>query len=56
MGYRIRTAALKHHVPYITTLAALRAAVAAICRLKKGQGAERFLYSLVQRNSHLLRR
>ncbi|RKY70320.1 MAG: carbamoyl phosphate synthase large subunit [Candidatus Latescibacterota bacterium] len=56
VGYRIRTAALKHHVPYITTLAALRAAVAAIRRLKKGQGAERFLCNLVQCNSHLLRR
>jgi carbamoyl-phosphate synthase large subunit len=29
-GYRIRTAALAHHVPYVTTLVALRAAVAAI--------------------------
>jgi len=30
VGHRIRTAALKHHVPYLTTLAALRAAIAAI--------------------------
>ncbi|MBC7097980.1 carbamoyl-phosphate synthase large subunit [Candidatus Bipolaricaulota bacterium] len=30
VGYRIRTEAARHHVPYITTLAALRAAVAAI--------------------------
>ena len=29
-GYRIRTAALEHHVPYVTTLVALRATVAAI--------------------------
>jgi carbamoyl-phosphate synthase large subunit len=29
-GYRIRTAALAHHVPYVTTLVALRATVAAI--------------------------
>lgn len=30
VGYRIRVQALKHHIPCITTLAALRAAVAAI--------------------------
>jgi carbamoyl-phosphate synthase large subunit len=30
VGYRIRTAALDYHVPYITTLVALRTAVAAI--------------------------
>ncbi len=29
-GYRIRMAALEHHVPYVTTLVALRATVAAI--------------------------
>jgi len=29
-GYRIRTTALEHHVPYVTTLVALRATVAAI--------------------------
>ncbi|MGC9468149.1 MAG: carbamoyl-phosphate synthase large subunit [Anaerolineae bacterium] len=29
-GYRIRMAALQHHVPYVTTLVALRATVAAI--------------------------
>jgi carbamoyl-phosphate synthase large subunit len=29
-GYRIRTAALQHHMPYVTTLVALRATVAAI--------------------------
>jgi carbamoyl-phosphate synthase large subunit len=30
VGYRIRTAALDYHVPYVTTLVALRTAVAAI--------------------------
>jgi len=34
VGYRIRTAALDHHVPYVTTLVALRAAVAAIRALR----------------------
>jgi carbamoyl-phosphate synthase large subunit len=29
-GYRIRTAALEHHMPYVTTLVALRTTVAAI--------------------------
>ena len=29
-GYRIRVAALEHHVPYVTTMVALRATVAAI--------------------------
>jgi len=29
-GYRIRTTALEHHVPYVTTLVALRATVAAV--------------------------
>jgi carbamoyl-phosphate synthase large subunit len=33
-GYRIRTAALQHHVPYVTTLVALRATVAAIRYLR----------------------
>ena len=33
-GYRIRTAALEHHVPYVTTLVALRATVAAIRYLR----------------------
>jgi carbamoyl-phosphate synthase large subunit len=32
-GYRIRNAALTHHIPYITTLVALRAGVAAIRHL-----------------------
>ena len=38
VGYRIRTAALKHRVPYITTLSALRVAVAAIRRQKTRTG------------------
>ncbi|MGC9522102.1 MAG: carbamoyl-phosphate synthase large subunit [Anaerolineae bacterium] len=33
-GYQIRTAALEHHVPYVTTLVALRAAIAAIRYLR----------------------
>jgi carbamoyl-phosphate synthase large subunit len=36
VGHRIRTAALRHHVPYVTTLAALRATVAAIRSLRSG--------------------
>jgi carbamoyl-phosphate synthase large subunit len=36
VGYRIRTAALDHHVPYVTTLVALRATVAAIRALHSG--------------------
>lgn len=35
-GYRIRTAALEHHVPYVTTLVALQATVAAIRYLRTG--------------------
>jgi carbamoyl-phosphate synthase large subunit len=38
-GYRIRTAALECHVPYITTLVALRATVAAIRALRPGHVA-----------------
>jgi carbamoyl-phosphate synthase large subunit len=37
VGQRIRTTALKHHVPYITTLAALRAAIAAIRSIRSGR-------------------
>jgi carbamoyl-phosphate synthase large subunit len=37
VGYRIRTAALEHHVPYVTTLVALRATVAAIRALRSGR-------------------
>jgi carbamoyl-phosphate synthase large subunit len=36
VGYRIRTTALNHHVPYVTTLVALRATVAAIRALRSG--------------------
>ncbi len=36
VGYRIRTAALDYHVPYVTTLVALRATVAAIRALRAG--------------------
>jgi carbamoyl-phosphate synthase large subunit len=36
VGHRIRLASLDHHVPYITTLAALRAATAAIRSLRSG--------------------
>jgi carbamoyl-phosphate synthase large subunit len=36
VGHRIRTTALRHHVPYVTTLAALRTAVAAIRSLRSG--------------------
>ncbi|MEJ5311465.1 MAG: carbamoyl-phosphate synthase large subunit [Anaerolineae bacterium] len=35
-GYRIRAAALQYHIPYITTLVALRTAVAAIRFLRHG--------------------
>ncbi len=34
-GYKIRNAALTHHIPYITTLVALRAGVAAIRHLRR---------------------
>ena len=37
VGYRIREAALNYHVPYVTTLVALRAAVAAIRSLRAGR-------------------
>jgi len=35
-GYRIRAAALQYHIPYVTTLVALRTAVAAIRFLRHG--------------------
>ncbi|MGC9393927.1 MAG: carbamoyl-phosphate synthase large subunit [Anaerolineae bacterium] len=35
-GYRIRAAALQYHIPYVTTLVALRTAVAAIRFLRSG--------------------
>jgi carbamoyl-phosphate synthase large subunit len=37
VGQRIRRTALDYHVPYVTTLVALRAAVAAIRRLQAGE-------------------
>ncbi len=37
VGYRIRMAALQHHVPYVTTLLALRAAIAGIRSLRSGR-------------------
>jgi carbamoyl-phosphate synthase large subunit len=37
VGYRIRTAALEYHIPYVTTLVALRAAVAGIRSLRSGR-------------------
>ncbi|MBN1874973.1 MAG: carbamoyl-phosphate synthase large subunit, partial [Anaerolineae bacterium] len=37
VGQRIRVAALDHHVPYVTTLVALRATVAAIRFLRSGK-------------------
>jgi len=37
VGYRIRTAALDYHVPYVTTLVALRATVAGIRSLRSGR-------------------
>ena len=43
VGYRIRKAALDYHVPYVTTLVALRAAVAAIRSLRSGHLAVRSL-------------
>ncbi len=36
VGYRIRTAALAHHIPYVTTLVVLRAVVVAIRIQQKG--------------------
>ncbi len=37
VGYQIRTATIDHHVPYVTSLVALRAAVAAIKSLRAGK-------------------
>jgi carbamoyl-phosphate synthase large subunit len=36
VGYMIRTTALKRKIPYLTTVESLRAAVAAIRKMKKG--------------------
>jgi carbamoyl-phosphate synthase large subunit len=46
VGYRIRTAALEHHVPYVTTLVALRATVAAIRSLRSGRLPVRSLHHI----------
>ncbi len=46
VGYRIRTAALKYHIPYITSLAALRAAVTAIRSLRSGRPLVRALNTI----------
>ena len=48
VGYRIRTAALDHHVPYVTTLIALQATVAAIRSLRSGQLPVHSLQEIVQ--------
>lgn len=45
----MRTEALKYHVPYITTLAALRAAVAAIRSLRSGRLPARALNTVSNR-------
>ena len=42
-GYRIRVAALQHHVPYVTTLVGLRMAVAAIRWMRSGDFSVRRL-------------
>lgn len=44
VGYRIRTAALEHQIPYVTTLVALRAAVAAI---RSARESELHIYRLL---------
>jgi carbamoyl-phosphate synthase large subunit len=46
VGYRIRTAALDYHVPYVTTLIALQAAVAAIRSLRSAELPVRALQTL----------
>jgi carbamoyl-phosphate synthase large subunit len=48
VGYRIRTAALDHHIPYVTTLVALRATVAAIRALRTGELSVRRLSEIGQ--------
>jgi carbamoyl-phosphate synthase large subunit len=47
VGHRIRTTALRHHVPYVTTLAALRTTVAAIRSLRSGHLPVRALNEIV---------
>jgi len=49
VGYKIRTAALDYHVPYVTTLVALRATVAAIRSLRSGQLPVRTLNDVTAR-------
>jgi len=48
-GYRIRTAALEYHIPYITALVSLRAVVAAIRSLRSGSMPVRELGSMAHR-------
>jgi len=48
VGYRIRTAALDYHVPYVTTLVALRATVAAIRALRSGKLPVRSLAEITE--------
>jgi carbamoyl-phosphate synthase large subunit len=47
VGYRIRTAAIDYHVPYVTTLVALRATVAAIRSLRSSQLPVRALQEIM---------
>jgi carbamoyl-phosphate synthase large subunit len=47
VGYQIRTATIDHHVPYVTSLVALRAAVAAIKSLRSGKLPVRALQEIV---------
>jgi carbamoyl-phosphate synthase large subunit len=48
VGYRIRTAAIDYHVPYVTTLVALRTTVAAIRSLRSGQLPVRALQEIMR--------
>jgi carbamoyl-phosphate synthase large subunit len=48
VGYRIRTAALDYHVPYVTTLVALRATVGAIRAARSGRLPVRPLAEIVE--------
>ncbi|TET49916.1 MAG: hypothetical protein E3J64_08885, partial [Anaerolineales bacterium] len=48
VGYRIRTAALDYHVPYVTTLVALRATVAAVRALHAGRLPIRALGEIIE--------
>jgi len=53
VGYQIRTAALDHHVPYVTSLVALRAAVAAIKSLRAGKLPVRALQEIVRASERI---